>query len=141
MKRRDCLIASVSLMAIALIAPPALAIHRHFGEATNWTGGPFYGDWWTFFADVDGDGKADAIAVDDAGHVWVRRSDGCKFGPIELWISDSFGGVGHGNLAMAFADVDGDGTADAILLTESGIKVRRSLATFRRKNTECKPLT
>lgn len=46
-----------------------------FGAIEDWTGGPYshFGTRGTFFADVTGDDKADAIVVDDSG-VWVRRS-------------------------------------------------------------------
>ena len=36
-----------------------------FGPNEDWTNGPYYGTRGTFFADVTGDGKADAIVVND----------------------------------------------------------------------------
>ena len=62
----------------------------------------------TFFADVDGDSKADAIVVNDTG-ITVRRSDGTKFLPAEMWASGliarsyHIGGVSHPNIY--FVDV------------------------------------
>ena len=57
-----------------------------------WTEGPFYGSRGTFFADVTGDGKADAIAVND-NRMTVRRSDGKQqFLGNEAWTEGPFYG-------------------------------------------------
>jgi hypothetical protein len=50
----------------------------------QWTGPPFFGSRATFFVDVTGDGKADAITVND-DTVLVRRSTGSGFGPAGDW--------------------------------------------------------
>jgi hypothetical protein len=46
----------------------------------DWTHGAFYGTRGTFFVDLTGDGRADAVAVNDDG-VTVRRNTGHDFGP------------------------------------------------------------
>lgn len=80
-----------------------------------------------FFADVDGDGKADAIAVSDSG-VTVRRSDGTKFLSNETWatglIASSYhiNGVSYPNIY--FVDVNNDGAADAVTVDDNGVWVR-----------------
>ena len=45
----------------------------HVSANEDWSHGPFYGSRGTYFADVTGDGKADAIAVND-DTVTIRRS-------------------------------------------------------------------
>lgn len=45
----------------------------------------------TYFADVTGDGKADAIVVNTTG-VTVRRSNGRTFLPNELWTVNAYYG-------------------------------------------------
>src|SRR5262245_21997019 len=42
-----------------------------FGPNEDWTSGPFFGSRGQFFADVNGDGRADAIVVNDDS-VYVR---------------------------------------------------------------------
>jgi hypothetical protein len=74
-----------------------------------------------YFADVDGDGRADAIAVTDIG-ITVRRSDGAQFLAPQVWTS----GPDSGTRGMYFADVDGDGRADAIAVHADQITVQRS---------------
>lgn len=63
-------------------------------------------------ADVDGDGRADAVAYfEDGGRWWVApgRTDG-SFGPYVL-SREGHGGVGA---QVSLADVTGDGAADAL---------------------------
>jgi hypothetical protein len=91
------------------------------GANENWTQGPFYGNRGTFFADVTGDGKADAIVVND-DRVTVRRSTGNGFGPPEDWSHGPF----YGKHVTFFADVTGDGKADAIAVNDDTVTVRRS---------------
>lgn len=115
--------ALLGMMAIAPLVLPesAHAAHRSFADARDWTGGPFYGFYGTFFADVTGDGKADAIAVNE-DRIWFRRSDGCRFGPNEALTNTPF----FGDRATFFADVTGDGKADPIAVNADGVVVRRS---------------
>ena len=75
-----------------------------------WTPSPFWGWRGTYFADVDGDKRADAIAVDSRG-VAVMRSTGTKFENMKFWDGPYWGEQG-----TYFADVSGDGRADAIVV-------------------------
>jgi probable HAF family extracellular repeat protein len=107
-----------------------------FGPAGEvWSTVPFYGAYHidgltvgnAFFADVDGDSKADAIVVNDTG-ITVRRSDGTKFLPAEMWASGliarsyHIGGVSHPNIY--FVDVNHDGAADAVSVDDNGVWVQ-----------------
>jgi hypothetical protein len=87
----------------------------------DWTQGPYYGSRGIFFADVTGDGRADAIVVNE-DTVTVRRSTGSGFGPNEDWTQGPY----YGSRGIFFADVTGDGRADAIVLNGGGITARRS---------------
>src|SRR5262245_28196488 len=102
---------------------PSLIIQNPFPYAprTAWTERAYFGLRGTFFADVTGDKKADAIAVNDWG-VAVRRSDGAEFLPDETWSSTPY----FGGLATFFADVTGDKKAEAIVVNDWGVTVRRS---------------
>src|SRR5579859_8029426 len=103
-----------------VLPPPPVA--GSFGPNENWTDVAYFGDVGTFFADVTGDGKADAIVVNSGGPLVVRRSNGSSFNPNETWTDVPFFGD-HGTF---IADVTGDGKADAIVVNSSGITVRRS---------------
>jgi hypothetical protein len=97
----------------------------------NWSRGPFYGEQVTAFADVTGDGWADGIAVNRDG-VWIKRGLGTclpsctdyrlKAEP-EQWINGAY----NGEKGTYFADVTGDGRADAIMVHENRVEVRRAL--------------
>ncbi|MCD8489321.1 MAG: S8 family serine peptidase, partial [Desertifilum sp.] len=92
-----------------------------FLESKKWTDVGYNGKYGIFFADVTGDGKADAIVVNDGG-VTVRRSDGTRFLPNETWTEIGYAG----QFGTYFADVTGDGKADAIVSNAGGVTVRRS---------------
>ena len=92
-----------------------------FGPNEDWTHGAYYGSRGTFFADVTGDGRADAIVVND-DTVTVRRSTGSGFGPNEDWTRGAY----YGSRGTFFADVTGDGRADAIVVNDDTVTVRRS---------------
>src|SRR5689334_11106589 len=62
-----------------------------YGVRSNWTGGAFSGPMGTFFADVTGDRKADAIASLSNG-LFIRRSSGAGFSSNETWSSLGFWG-------------------------------------------------
>jgi hypothetical protein len=85
----------------------------------DWSHGPCIGSRGTFFADVNGDGKAEVILVND-DTVTVRRSTGKDFGPGPQANEDWSHGPCFGSRGTFFADVDGDGRADAISLTTVG---------------------
>ncbi len=90
--------------------------------AARWSDVQFKGAMGNFFADVTGDGKADAITSSDLAVV-VRRSDGTTFLPDDAnWIDGQF----TGSYGLFFADVTGDGRADAIVSNDFGVTVRRS---------------
>ena len=113
-----------ALLLLPVFSVPAFAVHQSFGPPRDWTGGPYYGESMTLFADVTGDGKADAI-VQNFNTITVRRSDGCRFGPNEDWT----GGPYSGEMWTYFADVTGDGKVDAIALNSNTVTVRRSTGT------------
>jgi FG-GAP-like repeat/Astacin (Peptidase family M12A) len=96
-----------------------------FSANEDWTGGPYYGEWGTFFADVTGDGRADAIVVNSTG-ITVRVSNGLSFGANETWLVGAIPSV----LNILFGKVSGnDSRADLVLVTESRIQVRASSGT------------
>ena len=118
-----------------VVSDAGIAVRRSDGPGFNWTdillGGSgeiwaepsFRGDRATAFADVTGDGRADAIAVSDVRPIVVRRSAASSFGPSETWTDVPF----YGERSTRFADVTGDGRADAIAVSGSGaISVRPS---------------
>jgi hypothetical protein len=78
----------------------------------------------TYFADVTGDGRADAIAV-NADKLIIRRASPTGFLLDELWTTEPFAG----SQGTYFADVTGDGQADAIAVTAGNITVRPSTGT------------
>lgn len=98
------------------MAPPCA-----FDPNEPWTEGAYYGSRGTYFADVDGDRRADAIVVNDET-VTVRRSGGSRFYPNEDWTNGPY----YGSRGTDFADVDGDRRADAIVVNDGGVTVRRS---------------
>ena len=75
------------------------------------TDGGFWGWMGTHFADVNGDRRADLIAVDPRG-VAVRLSTGASFGPATFWYTGAY----YGQRGTHFADVNGDGRADAVAI-------------------------
>lgn len=79
----------------------------------------------TRFADVDGDGRADAIVMDpNSPRLRVRLSTGSAFSSSELRF-----GYYPGTHGTFFADVDGDGRADLVRIEDDGVRVRRSNGT------------
>ncbi len=68
-------------------------------------------------ADVDGDGNAEVLLVDDAGRLRVQRqTGGAARTPIEV-------GKPAFSHCLRTGDVSGDGKVDAIVLTEDGLRV------------------
>ena len=59
-----------------------------FDPNEDWTSGPYFGTTLNAFADVDGDGRADAIVINGGqGAPFIRRSDGSRFQGNQLWSS------------------------------------------------------
>jgi len=114
----------VRLFDVLALPPRAVVlVSRPFGFEPNeaWTHNPYFGTRGTFFADVTGDGRADAIVVND-DKIVVRRSTGSGFGPNEAWTNNPY----FGTRGTFFADVTGDGRADAIVVNDDKIVVRRN---------------
>ncbi len=90
---------------------------------SNWYGQSYYGTHGTYLADVDGDGKADLVALNDDG-VWVIRSTGSSFaGPPIRWWSSAF----YGTRPSTFmGDIDGDGRADMVAPVDGTIVTVRA---------------
>ncbi|HEX5747382.1 MAG TPA: VCBS repeat-containing protein [Archangium sp.] len=99
----------------------SLSVGAGFDFPVAWTDIPYHGTYGTWFADVTGDGKADAI-VSNEGELVVRRSDGTRFLPNEKWSWSSYSGT----KGTWFEDVTGDGKADAIVENADAVVVRRS---------------
>ena len=87
-----------------------------FTSAETWSNSFLGATKGTFFADVTGDGKADAIMVETTG-VKVFRSNGSSFLAGEIWTSIGY----FGSRGTFFADVTGDGKADAIVVNDGGV--------------------
>ena len=128
-KRRYNLFMLAILLAGGLvfyITPAHADGGQAFGPNESWTNNPYYGNQGTFFADVTGDGRADAIVVNDSrvpsGRVVVRRSTGTQFLPNEQWTTEPF----YGSRGTFFADINGDRRADAIAITDQRVMVRLS---------------
>jgi hypothetical protein len=102
-----------------------------FGPAIDWTEIAYYGTRGTFFADVTGDGYADAIVVND-DTVTVRRSTGSAFTSNEDWTRGPF----YGSRGSFFADVTGDGRADAIVVNDDTVTVRPSTGSAFKPNED-----
>lgn len=100
------------------------SLGSRFDSDSTWSNVGFFGNLGSYFADVDGDGKADAIVNNSTSGVTVRRSNGVTFGAYEYgWTQGiSF----QGTIGTFFSDVSGDGRADAIAVSSSGMQVRLS---------------
>ena len=105
-----------------------LGLGGRAGSNEDWTRGPYWGSRGTFFADVTGDGLADAIVVND-DRDRVRRSTGAGFRANEDWTHGPY----FGSRGTFFADVTGDGSADAIVVNDD----TRDRATVYRRWFRC----
>jgi hypothetical protein len=77
-----------------------LSAQSGFWPVSSWTTSPYTGSVTTAYADVTGDGRADAIVV-NLGAITVRRSNGSSFTGNETWTTGPFFGfhdpVCHGS--------------------------------------------
>ena len=92
-----------------------------FSPPQAWSNSQFVGSRATLACDVNGDGKADLVAVDD-NSVWVMLSNGAGFGAPQQWSSGTF----YGALTTLCGDVNGDGKADLIAQNGNSVWVELS---------------
>jgi FG-GAP-like repeat len=69
-----------------------------FGAPTLWSNQPFSGSYAMFIGDIDGDGRADLVALNynsssNTGSTWVMTSTGGAFGTLAAWSSQPFAGT------------------------------------------------
>jgi M6 family metalloprotease-like protein len=86
-----------------------------FTSPTQRLASPFYGTRGTYLADLNGDRRADAVAIND-GEVWVSPSaNGAarQLGTGRFW----------GSRATLVGDVNGDGRADIVAINGSNVQV------------------
>ncbi|MCL6106092.1 MAG: VCBS repeat-containing protein [Actinobacteria bacterium] len=88
----------------------ALSNGDGFNGYKLWTAGHGLGSSKQFLADVNGDGKADAVVFFPNGDWYVALSNGNGFDPYKLWKT----GFGAGSTSQFLADVTGDGKADTV---------------------------
>ncbi|MFH1085508.1 MAG: hypothetical protein V1772_07080 [Chloroflexota bacterium] len=85
-------------------------------------------------ADVNGDGRGDAVGFGNAG-VWVALSNGASFGAPQLWLKNlgyaptAGGWVSFDQYPRLLADVNGDRMADAVGFGFAGVWVALSTGT------------
>lgn len=89
-----------------------------------WTIKPFHGTRGTAFADLNGDGRADAIFLNDLT-VTVKPSSGSMFAELvgaQPWVAQPY----QGTRGTFFADVNGDKRSDMISVNNVEVGVRLS---------------
>ena len=86
-----------------------------------WSSIPFDGTVTNVLADVNGDGKADAVGINPT-NIWVMLSNGTSFGTEERWSNGPF----DGTVTNLLADVNGDGEADVVGFNPTSIWVMTS---------------
>ncbi|MFF2195023.1 FG-GAP-like repeat-containing protein [Streptomyces sp. NPDC058157] len=89
---------------------------KHVARAGNESGGTGRVRW----ADFDGDGRADHITVEDSGAVDVRLNKGGDGHGGWQDIGQVAAGVTSDRSRVRFADFDGDGRADYIMVNSTG---------------------
>ncbi len=86
------------------------------GTYTKWISGHGSGSTRQLLADVNNDGKADAVVFFSDGRWYVSLSTGNSFGSYTQWIS----GHGSGSVNQMLADVNNDKKADAVVFFSDG---------------------
>jgi hypothetical protein len=91
-----------------------------FSAPRQWSSQGFNGTSAILAGDVNGDGRADLIAVNyypasNTGSTWVTTSSGTGFSAPQPWSDQAFGGTA----AMLAGDVNGDGKTDLIAVSFS----------------------
>ncbi|MEV6903982.1 VCBS repeat-containing protein [Amycolatopsis sp. NPDC051372] len=114
----DCILVDSSGMRVV---PATTETRWHVTPPQQWSTTPFSGTEKTFTGDIDADGKADLIAVNDTD-VQVMRSTGTGYSAPEVWYAGSFAGTKD----TLTADVDGDGDTDLVAVNDTDIWVLRS---------------
>lgn len=109
-----------------LFKPPVQWLANHFTRASGWVSQDNFP---RFVADVNGDKQADLIGFGRDG-VFVALSRGSSFATPAKW-SGEFGAETGGwtsfnKFPRALADADGDGKADIVGFSGSGVSVGRS---------------
>ncbi|GHJ47918.1 hypothetical protein Cs7R123_52600 [Catellatospora sp. TT07R-123] len=95
----------------------ALSNGTSFGPGVLWHDTYAWGGQTPRVGDVNGDGKADAVAFVQGGDdVYVALSNGSSFGAAQLWHS-AFAPLGQ---FPYLSDVNGDGKADAVSFSSDG---------------------
>ncbi len=104
------------------------APQTNYAEA--WTNGYFAGPLGTYFVDVSGDGKADAIAVGSVGvNVLLSNGSTFVFPPLATTFPQWAAANLTGATSVAFADVNADKCADFIAVYQGGVVVQLSNCT------------
>jgi hypothetical protein len=111
-------------------------VYSGFNPAGVWATGWSYDQGWSTagylreFADVNGDGKDDIVAINNAG-VYVGLSSGSSFGVQTQWTTGwgTNNGWGSSDYVRCFEDVNADGKEDLIGFGNAGVYVALSTGT------------
>ncbi|MGC9382609.1 FG-GAP-like repeat-containing protein, partial [Streptomyces sp. MH13] len=108
----------------------------YFDGGTHWSAGwsNFLGQEGKgrlYFADINGDTKADLIVHGTNGDIAVRTNKGTYFDGGTHWSAGWSNFLGHPKGSLYFADVNNDAKADLWVRTPDGrVEVRRNTGTY-----------